>query len=209
MKAAAKSRITQLIIVGKDSIFEACNMEAQLRGYAETLNLLNLGVGDDELQREACSIARRMEAMSPNPSETFVDLLTGLINGSTHWLAPFRQRAGLDPADDSSAQPCPAPTFNSSSTIPSDGSPCREPMSMTSVNLSDTAPSGGSGIGSDVGHWVETSIPFFLSDDNCYRRLARELSRFVASTMSVRNPNSHVPTDEEIQYQARWIMFDE
>ncbi|KAK2036611.1 hypothetical protein LZ31DRAFT_636497 [Colletotrichum somersetense] len=50
-------------------------------------------------------------------------------------------------------------------------------------------------------------MPFFLNDPNRYARLARELSRFVASTMSPNNPNNHVPTDEEIQYQARWILY--
>ena len=32
-------------------------------------------------------------------------------------------------------------------------------------------------------------LPYFLSDTNCYRRLVRELSRFVASCMSPNNPN--------------------
>ncbi|OTB06497.1 hypothetical protein M426DRAFT_55141 [Hypoxylon sp. CI-4A] len=51
--------------------------------------------------------------------------------------------------------------------------------------------------------------PFFLNDTNCYRRLAQGLSRFVASTMSPNNPNRHVPTDEELQYQARWLIYDD
>ncbi|KAF5487348.1 Homeobox protein 4 [Colletotrichum siamense] len=36
-----------------------------------------------------------------------------------------------------------------------------------------------------------------------------ELSRFVASTMSPNNPNSHIPTDEEIRHQARWVLYDD
>ncbi|EFQ32278.1 hypothetical protein CGRA01v4_11139 [Colletotrichum graminicola] len=52
-------------------------------------------------------------------------------------------------------------------------------------------------------------MPFFLNDPNRYARLARELSRFVASTMSPNNPNNHVPTDDEIRYQARWILYDD
>ncbi|KZL68545.1 c2h2 type zinc finger domain-containing protein [Colletotrichum incanum] len=52
-------------------------------------------------------------------------------------------------------------------------------------------------------------MPFFLNDPNRYARLARELSRFVASTMSPNNPNKHVPTDEEIRYQARWMLYDD
>lgn len=51
--------------------------------------------------------------------------------------------------------------------------------------------------------------PFFLNDTNCYRRLARELTRFTNMVMSPNNPNSHVPTDDELQHQARWILYDE
>ncbi|KAL0942870.1 C2H2 type zinc finger domain-containing protein [Colletotrichum truncatum] len=54
-----------------------------------------------------------------------------------------------------------------------------------------------------------SAVPFFLNDLNRYRHLAKELSRFVASTMSPNNPNSHVPTDEEIRHQARWILYDD
>ncbi|WAO95749.1 Hypothetical protein NCS54_01338900 [Fusarium falciforme] len=54
-----------------------------------------------------------------------------------------------------------------------------------------------------------TVTPFFLNDNNSYRRLTRELSRFVVSCMSPNNPNSHVPSDEELKYQARWILYDD
>ncbi|KAM3531619.1 hypothetical protein NHJ13051_000684 [Beauveria bassiana] len=52
------------------------------------------------------------------------------------------------------------------------------------------------------------SAPSFLTDANCYRRLAKELKRWVASTTSRNNPSRHVPTDEELRYQARWIVYD-
>lgn len=52
-------------------------------------------------------------------------------------------------------------------------------------------------------------IPYFLNDANCYRRLASELKRWVLSTMSPNNPNRHMPTDDELRYQARWILYDE
>ncbi|OLN86351.1 Homeobox protein 4-like protein 3 [Colletotrichum chlorophyti] len=53
------------------------------------------------------------------------------------------------------------------------------------------------------------AMPFFLNDCNRYRRLSRELSRFVASTMSPNNPNMHVPSDEELRHQARWMLYDD
>ena len=50
---------------------------------------------------------------------------------------------------------------------------------------------------------------YFLNDPNFDRWVARELARWVAATMSPHNPNRHVPTDEELQHQARWIMYEE
>ncbi|KAK4217824.1 hypothetical protein QBC37DRAFT_369656 [Rhypophila decipiens] len=49
----------------------------------------------------------------------------------------------------------------------------------------------------------------FFADANCYRRLERELGRYVAAAMSPNNPNCHVPTDEELQHQSRWILYDD
>lgn len=217
MKSAAKSRITHLKINGKDSIFEACNAEVQLREYVAMPKLLGLDVGDDELQREACNIIRCMEALSSNPSETFVRLLTGLIYSSTHWLAPFRRRVDLPlveglpaPAltDNTEIQRVPIDDPKMNSALPSDGLSSIDPAVLSRNDLCSIA-AGGSTPGSGPSNSIESATPFFLTDNNCYRRLARELSWFVAIATSTRNPNSHVPTDEELQHQARWIMFDE
>lgn len=51
--------------------------------------------------------------------------------------------------------------------------------------------------------------PFFLNDTNCYRRLARELTRYTSMAMSPNNPNCHIPDDQELQHQARWILYDD
>lgn len=53
------------------------------------------------------------------------------------------------------------------------------------------------------------SVPFFIHDINCYKRLEKELGRWVVSVMSPHNPSRHVPTDAELQHQARWICFDD
>ena len=52
-------------------------------------------------------------------------------------------------------------------------------------------------------------LRYFLNDANCYGRLVRELSRFVTTCMSPNNPTCHVPTDEEIQNQSRWVIYDD
>lgn len=52
-------------------------------------------------------------------------------------------------------------------------------------------------------------LKYFLNDANCYGRLVRELSRFVTTCTSPNNPNQHIPSDAEIQNQARWVIYDD
>ncbi|WQF88842.1 Putative Homeobox domain, Zinc finger C2H2-type [Colletotrichum destructivum] len=49
----------------------------------------------------------------------------------------------------------------------------------------------------------------FFNDANFHRWLAQELRRWIAATMSPNNPNCHVPSDEEIQHQARFIVYED
>lgn len=56
---------------------------------------------------------------------------------------------------------------------------------------------------------VLTDRLFLMNGSACYRRVARDLGRYVTKCMSPNNPNRHVPTDSELQYQARWILYDE
>lgn len=49
----------------------------------------------------------------------------------------------------------------------------------------------------------------YFTNMSCYRRLAYDLDRFVKASMSPNNPNRHVPTDEELKHQARFIVYDE
>ena len=44
---------------------------------------------------------------------------------------------------------------------------------------------------------------------NAYQRLARGLSLYVMKAMSPLNPQFHVPTDDELRYQGRWLLYDE
>ncbi|KAI9146916.1 Tyrosinase P [Paramyrothecium foliicola] len=44
---------------------------------------------------------------------------------------------------------------------------------------------------------------------NSYWGFTKDLTRFVQRTTSLHNPNSHIPSDEELRYQARWIWCGE
>ncbi|KKA29911.1 hypothetical protein TD95_001473 [Thielaviopsis punctulata] len=54
-----------------------------------------------------------------------------------------------------------------------------------------------------------TRIGTFLNDSNCFRRLEWELKRYINMCMSENNPNKHMPTDAELQHQARWVVYDD
>ncbi|KAL7931416.1 hypothetical protein V8C35DRAFT_310342 [Trichoderma chlorosporum] len=50
---------------------------------------------------------------------------------------------------------------------------------------------------------------YMFHDPNFYKWLGRELTRWVNSIMSPNNPNCHVPSDEEIQHHARYLVYND
>uniref|UniRef100_A0A0B7K2X0 Homeobox domain-containing protein n=2 Tax=Bionectria ochroleuca TaxID=29856 RepID=A0A0B7K2X0_BIOOC len=56
--------------------------------------------------------------------------------------------------------------------------------------------------------WVKTNF-YILNDSKFHHYVTRELKRWVKATMSPNNPNFHVPSDEELRHQARFIMYDD
>ncbi|KAI8402335.1 hypothetical protein FOFC_17643 [Fusarium oxysporum] len=192
MKSAARSRFSELKIHSKKDIFEDCKLETSLRQYVDMLQLLNLEIGDVELQKEACSIINHM----PDASPMFSQLLIGLVYGSTSWLASFRERVGLPPSEvvSSNTQEGLVPPLLSSGGLPAISSNDHKHW---------RPPSGSNSPPISLGQKIVS-----LNDGNMYRGLTRDLTRYVARTISPLNPTSHIPTDEELQYQARWIMYD-
>ncbi|CAK7202461.1 hypothetical protein SEUCBS139899_005184 [Sporothrix eucalyptigena] len=85
----------------------------------------------------------------------------------------------------------------------------KSPSSGSVINSNSNGSIQTQCVGSNGSPTLLVPSPFFLNDTNCYRRLARELTRFVNMVMSPNNPNSHVPTDVELQHQARWILYDD
>ncbi|KAK2005884.1 homeobox and C2H2 transcription factor [Colletotrichum eremochloae] len=212
MKDNSKSRFTYLSINGKANIFEACSLEEQLLNYVEISKIIEPQVPDEDLQKEACNIVERMEASSRHPSKTFVNFLTSLINGSDHWLVSFRQRANLPPSRASSASQLrtQARELTSATVILNTE---HEGSSLSTPDLTQLTTGLGSAAfapSSDTkGANAAAPSTFFVNEDNCYRKLVRELTRFVTITTSPRNPNRRIPTDAELQHQARWISFED
>lgn len=49
----------------------------------------------------------------------------------------------------------------------------------------------------------------FHNGGNSYLALVKDLSSFAKRAMSICNPDRHIPTDDEIKYQSRWIWYEE
>jgi hypothetical protein len=276
LRSQAENRLAILKINGKDNLFEACPLEAELREFVRARTLLGLTAMDDELQEEACKIVGKMEEVSTHPSDAVANWLVRMTNSSTSWLAPFRQRAHLprieDMADFRQRSKDPktidSTVYNYSrlerelgeyldlqralGVEPTDADLQRQARliiyeledgwnqtaadnadwlaafrqrhsTSSSSGLSPKIDSGTANpLNSSVGSLSSSSSNrlrprdcvykgprFCFNDANCYRRLAVELTRYVTSTTSPNNPNQHIPSDEELQHQARWILYDE
>lgn len=250
LQQIAKSRLSQLKINGKRSIFDHCGLESELRRLLLTQNDQRAIMCDDKLQDEAASILLRAETCSPKPSKYCADFLIRAVLTSKLWIEPFRRRlrplsnvsveyeAGYTPLD---ANACITSCLEDSNVTNSlhveaagtveagdlvlneedksqaigrvslPGSNSVHPSNVDEENANPNQQpsftvmrtSGNTNIRQDI------HGPFLLNDHNSYTRLAAGLSRFVGATMSPNNPNRHVPTDEELRYQARWMWFNE
>ncbi|OHW97559.1 C2H2 type zinc finger domain-containing protein [Colletotrichum incanum] len=56
--------------------------------------------------------------------------------------------------------------------------------------------------------WLRSG-QFILNNSSSHRWLSSDLKRWVAATMSPSNPDCHVPSDDEIRLQARYLLFGE
>ncbi|KAH6895291.1 hypothetical protein B0T10DRAFT_526629 [Thelonectria olida] len=162
-------------------------LERELGDYLKVQRVLGLEPTDDDLQREARIIIYEFD---DGWNQTAAD--------NINWLASFRKRHPISgPPTTSESSPSFSLLAGTQSTM------TETPLTKVTTkspeeSMQDLEPSNSLRPG-----------PFFLNDANCYRRLARELARWVATTMSPNNPNSHVPTDAELQYQSRWILYDD
>ncbi|KAF5638403.1 monocarboxylate transporter 4 [Fusarium tjaetaba] len=219
-KQLAEGRLSQLKINGKGNIFENCELEAALQQYMTAHTSMGHFPTDSELQQEACNVLNRTETASSHPSRRFLDFLMRLVWSSTVWLEPFRQRAETLVAMANESVNDSYFLWGQTDTAVSLDASMELDMLQPWVENRSLSPEGVPEIPAISMHStpesralirdkVRTQTPFFINDNNSYRRLKRELSRFVMTTMSPNNPNRHIPSDDELKYQARWILYDE
>ena len=218
-----ESRILWLGVSGRRDLFEQCPLEAQLQAFVQTGDRKFGSVEDEQLQNKACEMIRSAEQESTSPSATFANWVVKLIYSGTDWLSSFKMRTGIFPGI--------APS-NLIPLSPGDGTRLADdPIASSHQASSFAAPQANDGyfrgLNSTfprlVDHPESTFASSFTVSDFCARDLSDELpgdtvfnryfvgdlARWVASTISPNNPNTHIPTDEEIQHQARWIIHNE
>ncbi|KAH6692380.1 hypothetical protein F5X68DRAFT_129537 [Plectosphaerella plurivora] len=157
-------------------------LDRSLGQYLAEQRAIGIEPTDNDLQAQARVI------IYGNVFDEFDDGWNQTAADNVEWLDAFKTRHAAAPAELPATFTCVAPRTTGHET---------QLQQLEASYLH--GPSGQSG----------KQGVFFVSDANCYRRLAHELGRYVSSTMSPNNPNRHVPTDAEIQHQARWILYDD
>jgi hypothetical protein len=212
-----RALIRSVNVTGKDYLFEQCPLENQLRAFVVEQHMLGASVSDGQLQNYMCDIVRAMERSSVTPSDTFANWIVKGIYSGSGWLLSFKQRAGIhEPIDASESgpstdamhewptsvqYPTTAPAEKETIIPIGDASTIHEP-------LNDLGDATTEAMLATAGFNMYVPPKGLLPDDfNFFRIFESDIKRWVAATMSPRNPNCHVPSDEEIQHQARWIMY--
>ena len=170
------------------TIHNYSRLETELADFVRVQRTMGVEPSDIDLQKQA-GITRC--ASDDGWNQTAAD--------NAAWLSAFKQRhisSGLGASTLASNEPITI----ASVTRPTQALPTKNIRALPTKNIS--------GLPTIPGNSVKVG-PFFFNDANCYRRLSRELNRWVQATMSPNNPNSHIPTDGEIQHQARWVLYDD
>jgi len=160
-------------------------LDAKLAEFVKVQADLGVIPSDSDLQRQARMIIFEID-----------DPFLQTAADDASWLARFKSNHGLSNVD--------GPMKSTTQRSVGSHSQSRSPD-----------PSSSSGTTNSMQSSPRPQKPekarslFSLQDAKCYRRLELELSRFVSSCKSKNSPNPHIPTDEEIRRQARWIIYND
>ncbi|KAI1826409.1 hypothetical protein F4861DRAFT_497117 [Xylaria intraflava] len=168
------------------TIHNYARLEAALGKYVEQQRQLGNEPTDSDLQRQARIFVYEVDDMW---NQTAADDKT--------WLGRFKEK---HPPGAS------RPNVTSGSSLSNGEHVCA--AAQPSKRSPDTIDAPGERLARS-GTGLTNFGSVFMNDANCFRRLAEDLGRFVAATVSPNNPNRHVPTDEELEHQARWIIYND
>ncbi|CAN9171120.1 unnamed protein product [Alternaria alternata] len=218
MELSNDGEISFLKIHGQHYLFEKCQFESQLRIFVEFERLMDVHVHDVHIQNEACEIIRRKEEDSLTSSESFTSWIITLVRSNADWLSKFKERNGISAKDVTNHLVSGLSLGSGSSESFPWLPPCSPSPPVFLSTEYEVDPSAVDLIQAD--HMPAVSAPlteaselqglanYHIEDANFYRGFVANLKRWVAATMCTENPNSHVPSDAEIQHQARWLLYN-
>jgi hypothetical protein len=182
------------------TIYNYSQLEVELAEFTRNQRALGSSPTDDELRRHARCVVHKC---SKSQNETAAD--------NKAWLDAFKERHVQTEKSQAS------PSKSNSPTHTLDPLVAGFDTTRAGVTGSSFSPFTGSGTTSPANAFYSEppatynmhQCRMFVNGPGAIRQLVRGLGRFVTSAMSPNNPNRHVPTDEEIRHQARWILYDE
>lgn len=184
------------------TIYNYSQLEVELAEFTRNQRALGSSPTDDELRNHARCVVHKC-SKSQTPAETAAD--------NKAWLDAFKQRH----LETGTSQPSQS---NSDSPVTTLESLIADVNNIRAGAVgSGFSPFTGSGTNGPANAQHPESPATYGMDRNSrfsnasknYHQLVRELARYVASAVSPNHPNRHVPTDEEIRHQARWILYDD
>ena len=220
IRTSSESRYSAPRINGKLHLFEQCPLEQRLHAFVVEQRLSGAWPDDGQIQNAACEIVRQMEKASPMPSDLVANWIVKGIYSGAAWLTDFKQRAGISDilsttlntslldletqgTDPSQEVPVTYPTWSMTDLSPISRTDLYD--QVPSISTTEALPFLAPTTNFDMRGRPKAHLP---DDTNFFRTFENDIKRWVAATMSPKNPNCHVPSDEEIQHQARWIMYD-
>lgn len=182
------------------TIYNYSQLEVELAEFTRNQRTLGSSPTDDELRSHARCVVHKC---SKSQNETAAD--------NKAWLDAFKQRHLQTETRRAS------PSNSNSPGLALE--PLIHGLNTTQGNAAGSGFSHFAGSGTNSPANLQCPEPssmcdmkrsqLFLNGSGNARQLVRELARYVASAMSPNNPNRHIPTDEEIRHQARWVLYDE
>ncbi|KAG5743791.1 hypothetical protein H9Q69_012613 [Fusarium xylarioides] len=212
IRLCREGRLPTLQLKGKDGLFGQCPFEAQLQAFISIQEMRGTKLKPERIQEEACDIVRHMEKASVARSDIFANWMIALIYTDLDWVTKLQKRTpsfhasmmgvGNPPTSLASAE---SPFSGALPLLQMHNFQSRDALVAATECSTDSPLEGAAST-----NYGKPSLHqrYCAGDLDCNHWFDRDITRWVGSTMSLNNPSYHIPSDEEIQHQARWIMYD-
>ncbi|KAG5770924.1 hypothetical protein H9Q73_013041 [Fusarium xylarioides] len=200
IRLCREGRLPTLQLKGKDGLFGQCPFEAQLQAFISIQEMRGTKLKPERIQEEACDIVRHMEKASVARSDIFANWMIALIYTDLDWVTKLQKRTpsfhasmmgvGNPPTSLASAE---SPFSGALPLLQMHNFQSRDALVAATECSTDSPLEGAAST-----NYGKPSLHqrYCAGDLDCNHWFDRDITRY------------HIPSDEEIQHQARWIMYD-